>query len=367
MAMMVMVKKNTTSLIQKRFLSTATVSDNGGRILMSPPLISLDLTENWNPTPNHFTPPHSQPRPRQIAVAAAAPAAPHIIDGKVIAEEIRDTIATEVRRMKDSIGKIPGLAVLLVGHRRDSLTYVRNKIKACQQAGIKSTLTHLPHNSTQHQLTLSLSQLNQDPTIHGILVQLPLPQHLDEDKILNFLTLEKDVDGFHPLNIGDLALRGREPLFIPCAPKACIELLLRSGVEIMGRNAVVIGRSNIVGLPMSLLLQRHHATVSIVHALTKDPQLITSQADIIVTAAGLPNLVRGNWLKPGAVVIDVGTFPIEDSSSEYGYRLQGDVCYEEAVKVVSAITPVPGGVGPMTIAILLSNTLDSAKRAYGFT
>lgn len=190
---------------------------------------------------------------------------------------------------------------------------------------------------------------------------------MDEGKVLDVLRPEKDVDGFHPLNMGNLAMRGREPLFIPCTPKGCIEMLLRSGVEIAGKKATVIGRSNIVGLPTSLLLQRHHATVSIVHAFTKNPELITCEADIVVTAAGVPNLVRGNWLKPGAVVIDVGTNPVEDPSSEHGYRLTGDVCYEEAVQVASAITPVPGGVGPMTIAMLLSNTLDSAKRVYAFT
>jgi len=212
----------------------------------------------------------------------------------------------------------------------------------------------------------ALLSINRNPSVHGILVQLPLPQHLDEEKILNLVNLEKDVDGFHPLNMGNLAMRGREPLFIPCTPKGCIELLVRSGVDIMGKKAVVIGRSNIVGLPASLLLQRHHATVSTVHALTNNPEQITREADIVVTAAGVPNLVRGTWLKPGAVVIDVGTYPIEDPTSEHGYRLIGDVCYEEAVMVASAITPVPGGVGPMTIAMLLFNTLNSAKRAFNF-
>ncbi|KAF9617695.1 hypothetical protein IFM89_038195 [Coptis chinensis] len=190
---------------------------------------------------------------------------------------------------------------------------------------------------------------------------------MDGEKILSVVSLDKDVDGFHPLNIGNLAMRGREPLFVPCTPKGCIELLLRSNVEIMGKNAVVIGRSNIVGLPTSLLLQRHHATVTTVHAFSKNPDTVTREADIVVSAAGVANLVRGSWLKPGAVVIDVGTNPVEDPNSEHGYTLTGDVCYEEAVRVVSAITPVPGGVGPMTVAMLLSNTLDSAKKAYRFT
>ncbi|KAJ9185505.1 hypothetical protein P3X46_005135 [Hevea brasiliensis] len=329
------------------------------QILMSPQsLVSLDLPEIWTAAADNLRPPTSlNCSNEQDAV---------VIDGKLIAEDIRSTIATEVRRMKESIGKVPGLAVILVGQRRDSQTYVRNKIKACEEAGIKSLFHELPEDCPEDAVLSVVSSFNEDPTIHGILVQLPLPQHLDEVKILNALSLEKDVDGFHPMNMGNLAMRGREPLFIPCTPKGCIELLFRFGVEIMGKNAVVIGRSNVVGLPTSLLLQRYHATVSVVHALTNNPEEITSEADIVVTAAGVPNLVRSNWLKPGAVVIDVGTCPIEDPSSEFGYRLVGDVCHEEAVKVASAITPVPGGVGPMTIAMLLSNTLDSAKRAYEF-
>ncbi|KAL5539284.1 hypothetical protein UlMin_045375 [Ulmus minor] len=246
--------------------------------------------------------------------------------------------------MKESIGKVPGLAVIVVGERKDSQTYVRNKIIACEEVGILSVITELPDDCTENEVINALSSYNADPSLHGIL-------HLDVGKFLDVLSLEKDVDGFHPINIGNLAMRGREPL---------------SGVEIMGKKAVVIGRSNIVGLPASLLLQRHHATVSVVHAFTKYPERITGEADIVITAAGVPNLVRGNWIKPGAVVIDVGTNPVEDPSCELGYRLTGDVCYEEAVRVASAITPVPGGVGPMTIAMLLSNTLDAAKRAYNF-
>ncbi|XP_059639878.1 bifunctional protein FolD 1, mitochondrial-like isoform X2 [Cornus florida] len=308
------------------------------RIIKSPPLLSLDLPDIWTSDYTHFDPPSIS----------------------------KCGISVEVRRMKESIGKVPGLAVILVGQRRDSQAYVRNKMRACEETGIKFEMTELPDNCTEDEVRNILSSFNKKPSVHGIIVQLPLPQHLDEMRILDVLSLEKDVDGFHPLNMGNLAMRGREPLFIPCTPKGCIELLLRSGVEIMGKNAVVIGRSNIVGLPASLLLQRHHATVSIVHAFTKNPEQITSKADIVVTAAGVPNLVRGNWLKPGAIVIDVGTNPIEDPSCEHGYRLTGDVCYEEAARVASAITPVPGGVGPMTVAMLLSNTLDSAKRAYNF-
>ncbi|KAA3458937.1 Bifunctional FolD [Gossypium australe] len=337
----------------KRYLSTTTTN----QILLSPPLVSVDLPEIWGSTStlNHH-------HPSQSPVSHTK-----IINGKSIAEEITSRVASNVKRMKESIGKVPGLAVILVGQRRDSLTYVRNKIKACEEAGIKSVVAEFPDSCAEEDIMTSLSKFNEDPSVHGILVQLPLPEHLDEEKILNLVSLEKDVDGFHPINMGNLSMRGREPLFVPCTPKGCLELLLRSGVGIVGKKAVVIGRSNIVGLPIALLLQRHHATVTIVHACTKNPERITCEADIVVTAAGVPNMIRSSWLKPGAVVIDVGTFPVEDPSAEYGYRLVGDVCYEEALRIASAVTPVPGGVGPMTIAMLLCNTLDSAKRLYGCT
>lgn len=288
-----------------------------------------------------------------------------VIDGKLVAKQIRDEIAAEVTKMKDAIGVVPGLAVILVGDRKDSATYVRNKKKACESVGINSFEVRLPENSSEEELLKSISDFNSDSSVHGILVQLPLPSHMNEQNILNAVNIEKDVDGFHPLNIGRLAMRGREPLFVPCTPKGCIELLHRYGVQIKGKRAVVIGRSNIVGMPAALLLQREDASISIVHSRTKNPEEITKQADIIISAVGQPNMVRGNWIKPGAVVIDVGINPVEDANSPRGYKLVGDVCYEEACKVASAITPVPGGVGPMTIAMLLSNTLSSAKRIYG--
>ncbi|XP_022761328.1 bifunctional protein FolD 1, mitochondrial-like isoform X1 [Durio zibethinus] len=333
-------------------------NNQSSQILLSPPLVSLDVPEIWGANSNHYDPP-SSPKISNVQLAT-------IIDGKAIAEEIRSRVASDVKRMKAYIGKVPGLAVILVGQRRDSQTYVRNKIKACEEAGIKSVMAELPNCCAEEDVMTALLKFNEDPSVHGILVQLPLPEHLDEEKILNMLSLEKDVDGFHPVNMGNLSMRGREPLFVPCAPKGCLELLIRSGMEIVGKKAVVIGRSNIVGLPIALLLQRHHATVTIVHAFTKNPEQITCEADIIVTAAGVPNLIRSSWLKQGAVVIDVGTCPIEDPSSEHGYRLVGDVCHEEALRIASAVTPVPGGVGPMTIAMLLCNTLDSAKRVYRF-
>ncbi|XP_015085537.1 bifunctional protein FolD 1, mitochondrial-like isoform X3 [Solanum pennellii] len=336
----------------------------------SPSLVSLDLIDEWSST---FTRSHSHPIQKSTANNDTA----RIIDGRSAAEEIKSSIAIEVSRMKESIGKVPGLAVILVGQRRDSLAYVRNKIMACHEVGFRFSIAELPESCTEDAVCDALSNYNKDASIHGILVQLPLPQsleqHFDEGKILNVLSLEKDVDGFHPLNIGNLAIQGREPLFIPCTAKGCIELLLSSDVEIVGKRAVVIGRSNIVGLPTFLLLQcgqclqRHHATVSIVHAYSENPEIITREADILVAAAGVPNLVRGSWLKPGAVVLDVGINPIEDPESEHGYRLIGDVCFEEAVRIASAVTPVPGGVGPMTVAMLLLNTLEAAKRALCFT
>ncbi|KAG9443396.1 hypothetical protein H6P81_014736 [Aristolochia fimbriata] len=309
-----------------------------------PPVLGPDLPDVWCLSPS--VPPRSRPVFNSEQAAA-------VIDGKSMADEIQLGIADEVRKMKDSLGKVPGLGVVLVGERRDSQTYVRNKVKACEEVGIASLVAVFPEKCSEAEVLHAVSGFNHDPSVHGILVQLPLPQHMDEEKILNAVSLEKDVDGFHPLNMGNLAMIGREPLFIPCTPKGCIELLLRSGIEIMGKNAVVIGRSNIVGTPLSLLLQRHHATVSIIHAFTNNPELITQEADIVVSAAGVPNLVRGSWLKPGAIVIDVGTNAVEDPSSEYGYRLVGDVCYEEALQVVSAITPVPDARnGNLTVATL---------------
>ncbi|VFQ89258.1 unnamed protein product [Cuscuta campestris] len=337
------------------------LSTLGYRILKSPPLVSLDHPDVWSMSHGFGHPDNAS-----LAQKCTASTTARIIDGKSVAVEIRIEIANEVRRMKESTGKIPSLAVILVGQRRDSLTYVRNKIMACEEVGFKFALNHLPENCREEEICDKLSSFNEDPSVHGILVQLPLPQHLDKEKILNMVSIEKDVDGFHPLSMGNLAIHGKEPLFIPCTPKGCIELLLRSDVEITGKKAVVIGRSNIVGLPMFLLLQRHHATVTSVHAFSKDPEVVAREADILIAAAGVPNLVRGSWIKPGAVVVDVGTTPIEDEENENGYRLVGDVCFEEAVRVASAITPVPGGVGPMTVAMLLLNTLEAAKRVYRF-
>lgn len=299
-----------------------------------------------------------------VPVAMTTETSSKVLDGKSVAKKIRDEISKEIYSIKVSTGIVPGLAVILVGSRKDSQTYVRNKRKACDEVGIASYEANLPEDSSEEEVLMHISKFNNNPSIHGILVQLPLPRHLSEEKILNSVSIEKDVDGFHPLNIGRLAMQGRDPLFVPCTPKGCMELLRRYEIEIKGKRAVVIGRSNIVGMPVALLLQRANATVSMVHSYTKNPEEITKQADIVISAAGVANLVRGSWLKPGAVVIDVGINPVDDAESPRGYRLVGDVCFEEACKVASAVTPVPGGVGPMTIAMLLSNTLSSAKRIH---
>ncbi|KAL7125619.1 hypothetical protein ABFS83_14G129200 [Erythranthe nasuta] len=285
-----------------------------------------------------------------------------IIDGKAIAQTIRSEIAVEVKHLSQTYNKVPGLAVVIVGKRKDSQSYVGMKRKACAEVGIKSFDIDLPEDVTESDLITKLHQLNANPDVHGILVQLPLPKHINEEKILTEISLDKDVDGFHPLNIGKLAMKGRDPLFVPCTPKGCLELLSRSGISVKGKNAVVVGRSNIVGLPVSLLLLKADATVTVVHSHTKEPETIIRNADIIIAAAGQAKMIKGSWIKAGAAVIDVGTNAVDDPSKKSGYRLVGDVDFEEASKVAGWITPVPGGVGPMTVAMLLKNTLDGAKR-----
>ncbi|CAM8971294.1 hypothetical protein QQ045_030914 [Rhodiola kirilowii] len=288
-----------------------------------------------------------------------------VIDGKAVAQTIRSEIAQEVSQLSDKYGKVPGLAVVIVGTRKDSQSYVSMKRKACAEVGIKSFDIDLPENVSEAEVISKVHELNAQPDVHGILVQLPLPKHINEETVLSEISIEKDVDGFHPLNIGKLAMKGREPLFLPCTPKGCIELLSRSGVTIKGKRAVVVGRSNIVGLPVSLLLLKADATVTVVHSRTPDPENIIREADIIIAAAGQAMMIKGSWIKPGAAVIDVGTNAVDDPSRKAGYRLVGDVDYKEASKVAGWITPVPGGVGPMTVAMLLKNTVDGAKRVIG--
>lgn len=288
-----------------------------------------------------------------------------IIDGQAVAAEIRARIKDEVAALKARTGVVPGLATVLVGDNPASQTYVRMKGRACEEVGMRSVGYKLPATATQEEVEGLVRQLNADPSIHGILVQLPLPSHLNEEAILGAIGIDKDVDGFHPVNIGRLAMKGREPLFVPCTPAGCIALLDHAGVKIEGARAVVLGRSNIVGLPVSLLLIGRNATVTVCHSRTRDLPSVTREADILVAAIGRPQMVRGDWIKPGAVVIDVGVNRVDDPTAKGGYRLVGDVAFDEAKEVASAITPVPGGVGPMTIAMLLQNTLRAAKYKLG--
>ncbi len=288
-----------------------------------------------------------------------------LIDGKAIAATIRGEIRDAVETLQREQGRVPGLATVLVGQRKDSETYVRMKKRACEEVGIVSFGHELPADVSQEALLGVVEELNANPSVHGILVQLPLPDHIDDEAVLAAISLEKDVDGFHPLNIGRLSMKRREPLFVPCTPKGCIELLDRSGIEIGGRNAVVLGRSNIVGLPVAMLLLHRNATLTVCHSRTADLPAMVRQADILVAAVGRPEMVRGDWIKPGAAVIDVGVNAVDDADDPRGYRLVGDVAFAEARQVAGHITPVPGGVGPMTIAMLLKNTLDACARGAG--
>jgi 5,10-methylene-tetrahydrofolate dehydrogenase/methenyl tetrahydrofolate cyclohydrolase len=285
-----------------------------------------------------------------------------IIDGQAIAAAIREEVKADVEQLKARHDLTPGLATVLVGERPDSQTYVRMKTRACAEAGINSFGHDLPEDISQDALLAIVQELNANPAIHGILVQLPLPAHIDEEAVLAAVSLEKDVDGFHPINIGRLSMKRRAPLFVPCTPKGCIELLDRSGIEIEGKQAVVLGRSNIVGLPVAMLLLHRNATLTICHSRTQNLPDVVRQADILIAAVGRAEMVRGDWIKPGAAIIDVGINPVDDPTKKRGYRLVGDVAFDEAREVASAITPVPGGVGPMTIAMLLRNTTDSARR-----
>jgi methylenetetrahydrofolate dehydrogenase (NADP+)/methenyltetrahydrofolate cyclohydrolase len=287
-----------------------------------------------------------------------------LIDGNAIAKSIHEELTQEVAALKEK-GVAPGLATVLVGDNPASQTYVRMKQKRCGEVGIYSVGHDLSGEATQEEVETLVRTLNADPTINGILVQLPLPSHLDEEAILSAISLGKDVDGFHPINIGRLAMKGREALFAPCTPAGVIELIDRIGVPIEGKEAVVLGRSNIVGLPVSMLLLKRNATVTICHSRSKDLPSITRRADILIAAVGRAEMVKADWVKPGAVVIDVGINRVDDATRKRGYRLVGDVDFEEVKEVAGWLTPVPGGVGPMTIAMLLNNTVTSAKRAAG--
>jgi methylenetetrahydrofolate dehydrogenase (NADP+) / methenyltetrahydrofolate cyclohydrolase len=295
-----------------------------------------------------------------------------LIDGTAIAQKVRDEVKEKVAKRIAAGKSQPGLATVLVGERIDSATYVSMKQKACAELGMTSFHHPVPADISQEDLEKLIKQLNADPTVHGILVQLPLPDHLDEERILQLISIEKDVDGFSPINLGRLAQKGREPLFVPCTPYGCIYLLKEAGVKIAGANAVVLGRSNIVGMPAALLLIKENATVTVVHSKTKDIPAVMRDADIVIAAIGRAEMVRGDWIKPGAAVIDVGINGIpmlnEDGSplisqktGKPRQKLVGDVNFTEAKEVAGFITPVPGGVGPMTIAMLMANTLRAAE------
>lgn len=283
-----------------------------------------------------------------------------IIDGNQVADRMRASIAADVERFKQRYGYAPGLGAVLAGDDPASAQYVRMKRRACEKVGIESVTQEMNAASTQAEIDAAIQAFNDDPRVHGILVQLPLPAQVDEERALTLVSLEKDVDGFHPVNIGKLAMKGRQPTFTPATPTGCMVLLEEAGVEIAGAHAVVLGRSNIVGLPVAMMLQKANATVTICHSRTRNIPEIVRQADILIAAIGRPAYVKGDWLKPGAVVIDVGTNRVEDPSSERGYRWVGDVDFEAAQAVAGAITKVPGGVGPMTITMLLQNTVKAA-------
>ena len=287
----------------------------------------------------------------------AAPKAT-LIDGKAVAADLRAEIAEGVRAFENRHGILPGLTVVLVGNDPASEVYVRNKDRQTREVGMQSIEDRLPAETTEADLLAKVAALNADPTIHGILVQLPLPDHIDERRVIEAISPEKDVDGFHPINVGRLS--AGEKALVPCTPSGCIILMKSVEADLSGREAVIVGRSNIVGKPLAQLLLRENCTVTIAHSRTRDLAQVVRRADIVCAAVGRPEMVRGDWIKPGAIVIDVGINRVP--AAEPGKtRLVGDVAFDEAAAVAGAITPVPGGVGPMTIACLLQNTLAAAR------
>jgi methylenetetrahydrofolate dehydrogenase (NADP+)/methenyltetrahydrofolate cyclohydrolase len=282
------------------------------------------------------------------------------IDGKALAQELRDSLAVEVAQLQQERGITPGLTVILVGEDPASQVYVRNKVRQTKEVGMISNEIKMPAETSQQALLDELDKLNNDPAVHGILVQLPLPKHIDEALIIDTIKPEKDVDGFHPMNSGRLC-NGDEAALVPCTPQGCVLLAKKHlGDDLSGKHAVVIGRSNIVGKPVSLLLLQESCTVTIAHSRTKDLPALCATADILVAAVGRPEMVKADWVKPGATVIDVGINRIDTEDGKG--RLVGDVDFADVAPVAEAITPVPGGVGPMTIACLLKNTVEAARR-----
>lgn len=286
-----------------------------------------------------------------------------LIDGKELSKNIKAEIAEEVEKIKAEGGKIPHLAAVLIGEDPASQVYVRNKVKSCEKVGFKSTLVRRDANISEEELLKIVDDLNNDPDIDGFIVQLPLPKHLDEHKVTLAIDPKKDVDGFHPVNFGRMAQS--LPSYLPATPNGIMVMLERYGIETSGKHAVVIGRSNIVGTPMSILLSRKakvgNCTVTLTHSRTKDLAVECRRADIIVAAIGIPEFVKADMVKEGAVVIDVGINRVEDATAKRGYRLKGDVAFDEVSEKAGFITPVPGGVGPMTVTSLLMNTLKASK------
>lgn len=291
-----------------------------------------------------------------------------ILDGTATAKAIRGELREQISSLKETTGLVPGLGVVLVGSRPDSASYVRMKTKVANEIGVHVVDCKLDETAAEDEVVAAVERLNADPSVHGILVQLPLPPHVDEARVLGTILDCKDADGFSASNMGRLVLSGGPgPAARPCTPAGCIELLQRYDIPIAGKHAVVVGRSNIVGMPVAALLQSCDATVTVCHSKTQDLRSHVEQADILVSAVGKPQFIKGDWLKPGVVVVDVGINSIDDPTAKRGYRLVGDVHFDEAKDVASYITPVPGGVGPMTIAMLMSNVYNLTKLALGLS
>jgi methylenetetrahydrofolate dehydrogenase (NADP+)/methenyltetrahydrofolate cyclohydrolase len=289
-----------------------------------------------------------------------------IIDGNKIAAEIRSEIAAGAKKLQTEKGIIPGLAVVLVGEDPASTVYVRNKGKACEQVGIYSETIKLPAQTPEAELLHIIDKLNKDPKFHGILVQLPLPKHIDENKVINSISFTKDVDGFHPINVGKMLIG--EPEFLPCTPAGVQQMLVRSGYDPAGKHVVICGRSNIVGKPLAAILVQKkdgaNATITLCHTKTKNMEHYTRQADILIAAAGKPKMITPDMVKDGVVVIDVGVNRVDAPGTEKGWKLAGDVDFDAVKEKAEAISPVPGGVGPMTITMLLANTLKAAEKSH---
>lgn len=301
-----------------------------------------------------------------LTAAMAAVQGVNILDGAATAKAIRAELGRDVDALRAAHGVTPGLGVVLVGERRDSQTYVRMKQKVAAEIGVHCVDALLPDTASEAEILAAVEAMNADPDVHGILVQLPLPAHVDEGRVLGAIDFRKDADGFSETNVARLVMQGGPPpLAMPCTPAGCVELLRRHGVALAGKRAVVLGRSNIVGMPVAALLQACDATVTVCHSATPDVAAIVRDADVVVAAVGRARYVEASWLKPGCVVVDVGINAVDDPEAKRGYRLVGDVDFEAAKDVASLITPVPGGVGPMTIAMLMSNVVNLTKASLG--